>query len=148
MGLGQTIDTTLFKRIEAAAQDPDLYVDIARLCTADDPSKALNMYLRSLEIRLSQNQPGVPPQLLNNIGCLEYLKKDHQAAKAHFQQALIHTAQASDMDGQEQDAALMTATYNLAVVMEALGEQGQAIQLYRQRILERHPEFMEGVYQY
>lgn len=133
----------MFKRIRAAQEDPDVYVEVARLCTAADPAKALKMYMTSLATRQAAELP-VPPELLNNIGCLLYLRKDYAAAREHFQDALKAAAVATAAAPEQQLAVQMTITYNFATVLEALNEKALAASVYRERILQRHPEYFEG----
>jgi RNA polymerase-associated protein CTR9 len=139
-------DPILLRRISKVADDPDLFVEMAKLYTAKQPAKALEHYQTSLEVRQSHIERGsvtqrIPPQLLNNIGCLLYTKRNFQGAKESFQDALTATR---DLEGQEQEAVLMTVSYNLAMTHEALDDKEQAMFIYKSRILERHPEFVEA----
>ena len=127
-------------RVQAVGRDPDLFVEVARLCAATDPVRCLTAYRTSLNIRRDA-ETKIPPQLLSNIGCLEYAKQDFHSAQTRFQEALTGAVR---LDGSDQEAVLTTVTYNLAVVMETLGQADEALDLYRQRILERHPEWVDG----
>lgn len=152
-------------RLQQIARDPDLYVEIAKLWTGDDPNKALNAYRQSLSVRLdnedatengeaaegSTSQSNVPPQLLCNIGSLEYARSQFDSAQERFEEAIRldlerqHTLEKSGTSSSDADAVMMTLMYNLGVVMEAKGQKAEAAQLYEQRLLARHPEFIEGM---
>lgn len=161
-------------RIQQAARDPDLYIEIARLWTGDDLSKSLNAYRQSLSVRqdlddaeakhaTTNGQNGDShstttassrlPQLLCNIGAQEFARGDYESAQDRFEQAITHEIErqqasaASLTNGAttaETDAVMMTLMYNLGIVMEARGQKEEAIQLYEHRLLARHPEFLEG----
>jgi RNA polymerase-associated protein CTR9 len=151
-------------RIQQVARDPDLYIEIARLWMGDDSAKALNAYRQSLHVRLDNQEPslgdedsqvstsaaGVPPQLLCNIGSLEFGRQQFESAQERFEEAIrldLERQRANEKAGvslPEGDAVMMTLMYNLGIVMEARGQKEEAIQLYEQRLLARHPEFIEG----
>lgn len=165
-------------RVQQIATDPDLYVEIARLWTGEQSSKSLSAYRQSLQVRLdkmrSDEDEGVatngqivdltnnedevparyprnlPPQLLCNIGALEFTRKELVSAYNRFEHAMKLDAQrqqetsARGTGTAEGDAVLMTVTYNLGIVMEERGMAEEAVELYEQRLLVRHPEFLEG----
>ena len=165
-------------RVQQVATDPDLYVEIARLWTGEESSKSLSAYRQSLQVRLDKLGPdegddaevngesvdlanneddGVvryprdfPPQLLCNIGALEFTRKEYVSAYNRFEHAMKLDAQrqqdaaAKGTSTAEGDAVLMTVTYNLGIVMEERRMIHEAIELYEQRLLTRHPEFLEG----
>lgn len=150
-------------RVQQVARDPDLYIDIARLWTGEDPNKALNAYRQSLSVRLDNEEGAqdddmgskaatgsVPPQLLCNIGSLEYARNQFDSAQERFEEAIrlnLERQRNGEQSGKssiEGDAVMMTLMYNLGVVMEAKGQKEEAAQLYEQRLLARHPEFVEG----
>ena len=159
----------LSARIQQIARSPDLYVEIARLWTDEDPHKSLQAYRQSLEVRQDIEESAVrhgengehgqnghfhgaasmPPQLLCNIGSLEFARGEYESAQERFEEAVtldLERQQASQEAGgpQEGDAVMMTLMYNLGVVMEARGQKEEATQLYESRLLARHPEFVEG----
>lgn len=153
----------LGQRIQQIARDPDLYVEIARLWTGLDLSKALNAYRQSYQVH-SDNiedvspeetdntmlKESIPPHLLCNIGSLEYGRGQYESAQERFEEAIrldLARQQAQESRGAtlpEGDAVMMTLMYNLGVVMEARGQKEEAAQLYEQRLLARHPEYIEG----
>lgn len=152
-------------RLQQLARDPDLYIEIARLWTGEDLSKALNAYRQSLSVRLdfaeneeteqrgqlTHSEAKVPPQLLCNIGSLEYARQQFDSAQERFEEAIRldlerqRAGESASGHSNEGDAVMMTLMYNLGIVMEARGQKEEAIQLYEQRLLARHPEFIEGV---
>lgn len=165
-------------RVQQVATDPNLYIEIARLWTGEDSSKSLSAYRQSLDVRLDKmrtdQEEGVlgeddiadlangdddssakyprslPPQLLCNIGALEFTRKEYISAYNRFEHAMKLDAQRqqdASVKGRstaEGDAVLMTVTYNLGIVMEERGMIDEAVELYEQRLLTRHPEFLEG----
>lgn len=151
-------------RLQQIARDPDLYVEIARLWTGEDLNKALNAYRQSLAVRLdnaedtetnessqvSNSEANVPPQLLCNIGSLEYAREQFDSSQERFEEAIRldlerqRNNEKAGINANEGDSVMMTLMYNLGIVMEAKGQKEEAIQLYEQRLLARHPEFIEG----
>jgi RNA polymerase-associated protein CTR9 len=171
-------------RIQQVARDPDLYVEVARLWTGDDNGKTLSAYRQSLQCRkdnhhqhlgdTGENGHGeagengvngdkhsdlprdLPPQLLCNIGSMEFERGELEAAQQRFEEAITLDVERQQQQGQGQqangagagaaegDAVLMTVMYNLGIAMEARGQKEEAIELYEKRLLARHPEFVEG----
>jgi RNA polymerase-associated protein CTR9 len=150
-------------RIQQIATNSDLYVEIARLCMEDDMAKSLQAYRQGLGVwrdanneqdgvnqaSLDASQNSIGPQLLCNIGCLEYSRGDFESAQERFEEAIttdLERQQALQEIGgsREGDATMMTLMYNLGIVMEARGQKEEAKQLYEGRLLARHPEFIEG----
>lgn len=169
-------------RVQQIATDPDLYVEIARLSIGDDIGKSLSAYRQSLSVRRDReakrvtengedSQEGgeqsgaastpssIPPELLCNIGSLEFARGELESAQERFEEAVTIDLEkqqslqshksygangSSAMNHEAEDAVMMTVMYNLGIVMEARGQKEEAVQLYENRLLARHPEFLEG----
>lgn len=153
----------LGSRVQQIATNSELYVDISRLWMEDDTTKSLQAYRQGLGVwrdanedrdgviqeSLEASQTSIGPQLLCNIGCLEYSRGDFENAQERFEEAIttdLERQQALQEIGgsREGDATMMTLMYNLGIVMEARGQTEEAKQLYEGRLLARHPEFIEG----
>lgn len=130
------------RRIQAAGQDSALYVEVARLWAATDPKRTLKAYQASMAVRTDADED-VPATLLNNIGCLEYGRKNVIEAQAHFEQAIGAATRDQNTLG-DQEAALVTALYNFAITKEGTGQTEEAVGIYKGAVLAKHPEWFEG----
>ena len=126
------------RRIQAAGQDSALYIDVARLWAATDPKRTLKAYQASMAVRTDAEED-VPAALLNNIGCLEYGRKNVTEAQSHFEEAIKAATRDQNISG-DQEAALVTALYNLAIAKEGTGQTEEAVGIYKGAVLAKHPE--------
>lgn len=131
---------SMITRIQSAANDPDLFVEVGRLWTTLDPNKALKAYQSAISVRTDLGLP-ILSQLHNNVGCLLFHKKQNEQALDAFQAAAKAAAESTNEE--EKDAILTTTAYNMAVVQETTGTVEDAETTYK-RILGRHPEWIEG----
>lgn len=129
------------RRIQTVAQDAQLYIEIGRLWEATDQTRALKAFKTAAEVQTDAGKT-VQPQVLNNIGCLEFAKRNYSAAQPHFESALSSVNQLEDPT--EFDAAVTTCSYNLAQVYEVNREIEKARDVYEKRLLPRHPEWTDG----
>lgn len=149
MAMGDTIADSdeieaLATRIREVARDSDLYLEVARLNAEDDLPKAVRALKTSETINRDFDRP-IPPPLLNNIGAMEFALGRTDEAASRFEEALTEAGRLASTGeaGGDQDAVMVTLTYNLGVAYEAQGNPEKAKDMYN-RILTRHPEYVEG----
>jgi RNA polymerase-associated protein CTR9 len=131
-------------RSQAVAEDPELWVDVARLWADEDTSRSLKYYRDALRLREERGLPP-SPQLLNNIGCLEFAKSRLEAAENMFGLALTAARDIEQGGAATADSVgATTITYNLGVVYESQGDKDKASRVYEAMVLARHPEWVEG----
>jgi RNA polymerase-associated protein CTR9 len=131
-------------RVQAVAQDPDLWVDAARLWAEEDAPRSLRYYRDALRLREERGLPP-SPQLLNNIGCLEFAKGRFGVAEEMFGSALTSARDVEQSGaGSADSVGATTITYNLGVVYESQGDKEKASRVYDTMVLARHPEWIEG----
>jgi tetratricopeptide (TPR) repeat protein len=131
-------------RIQAVTQNPDLWLDVARLWAEEDTSRSLKYYRDAFRLREDRGLPPFP-QLLNNIGCLEFAKGRLEAAENTFGSALTAARDIEQSGaGTADSVGATTITYNLGVVYESQGHKDKATRVYEAMVLARHPEWVEG----
>jgi len=128
------------RRIRAAGQDSAMYIEVARLWATTDQARSLKAYQTSRNVRQDAGEP-VTAVLYNNIGCLEYARKEYRGAKEAFEEAL--RAAAEDQENVNADAIRNTVGYNFAIINEATGDIEVAKNVYNS-LLQSHPEWFEG----
>lgn len=130
----------MLDRIQFAANDADLFIEVGRLWAVSDPNKALKAFQSAISIR-KDLETAPPPQLFNNVGCLLFYKKQSEQALEAFQEAA--QAAISLDDESRKDAVLTTTAYNMTVIQELQGQVEEASTTLK-RILSRHPEWTDG----
>jgi RNA polymerase-associated protein CTR9 len=137
------------ERVRALAQDPDLFLEIARLSTDEvGVDRSLRAYKESARISTDELEVGAAPRLLNNIGVLEHQKGNVVEAQTKFEEALMEAGRlASQSEGgkveEELDTVMTVVSFNHGVVSEAMGDTSKAKEAYDQ-ILSKHPEYVDG----
>ncbi|KAL8760946.1 MAG: hypothetical protein Q9184_002888 [Pyrenodesmia sp. 2 TL-2023] len=163
--------TTLLEAVRLAWKDPQkkltpdssVLVYLARLYETEQPDKALQC-LQQVEQMTINDMPDkeppdgveadevwtaklreqLSPQLLNDIGCLQYHAEKHDQARESFQTALSACVKAGEKDeGIDTDALVTTISYNLARTYEAAGQLDEAKQVY-EGLLARHDDYTDA----
>ena len=87
----------------------------------------------------------LPPQLLNNLGCLTYATENFEEARATFQIALNACVKLSQTNPSiDTDALVTTISYNLARAYEAAGLLDEAKRVY-EGLLDRHGDYSDAL---
>lgn len=163
--------TTLLEAVRLAWKDPQkkltpdssVLVYLARLYETEHPDKALQC-LQQVEQMTINDMPDkeppdgveadeawmaklreqLSPQLLNDIGCLQYHMEKYDQAREFFQTALSACVKAGEKDeGIDTDALVTTISYNLARTYEAAGQLDEAKQVY-EGLLARHDDYTDA----
>ncbi|KAL8905569.1 MAG: hypothetical protein Q9207_002559 [Kuettlingeria erythrocarpa] len=163
--------TTLLEAVRLAWKDPQkkltpdssVLVYLARLYETEHPDKALQC-LQQVEQMTINDMPDkeppdgaeadeawmaklreqLSPQLLNDIGCLQYHMEKYDQARESFQTALSACVKAGEKDeGIDTDALVTTISYNLARTYEAAGQLDEAKQVY-EGLLARHDDYTDA----
>ncbi|EPE27601.1 TPR-like protein [Glarea lozoyensis ATCC 20868] len=143
--------------------DSSVLLNLARLYEVDQPEKSLQCLQQVEQIeydRLPKDEKpddpeeiaalkeslreGLPPQLLNNMGCFYYQSEKFEQAGAMFQVALNAcmkiTETQEELDG---DALVTTISYNLGRTYEASGQLDEANTVY-EGLLARHDNYTDA----
>ncbi|KZO93784.1 TPR-like protein [Calocera viscosa TUFC12733] len=136
---GKEVDTE-------GVEEPELWVEIAKLWQTEDANKAREAYARAVELARDVTDPekGVDPKLLNALAVIRHIhggETGRAEARDLYQEALVVASKGGEDTTHEM---VQTVTlYNLARCWETLGEQSQAQEAY-EKLLSRHPEYVDA----
>ena len=144
--------------------DSSVLVYLARLYEVDHPEKSLQCLQQveqmALKVLTDKDPPPegaendeahntklreqLSPQLLNNLGCFQYLSEKHDSSRDFFQTALNACVKAGEANEDiDTDALVTTISYNLARTYEAAGLLDEAKQVY-EGLLARHADYTDA----
>lgn len=143
--------------------DSSVLVYLARLYENEQPEKSLQCLQQVEQMTIDELPDKEPPegaeseeawtlklreqlspQLLNNIGCFQYLSEKHDLARDFFQTALNACVRAGEKDETiDTDALVTSISYNLARTYEAAGLLDEARQVY-EGLLARHDDYTDA----
>lgn len=143
-------------RIKAAELNEGLWLEVGRLWEDDSSlSKIYRSYrlVERLQIEATTTTLTDPitlevleieageasAEIVNNLGVIEFNNKEFVAARRRFELASTFVSKSKNPE-----AVLMAVTFNLGVTYEALGEYVKAQAECYDRILAKHPEFVDG----
>jgi RNA polymerase-associated protein CTR9 len=96
------------------------------------------------EAKRRERREQLPPQLLNNMGCLHFQAESLSVARDDFQTALNACVRvASEDTDADTDALVSTISYNLARCYEAENMNDEAKKVY-EGLLERHTGYIDA----
>ncbi|TVY58184.1 Tetratricopeptide repeat protein 1 [Lachnellula cervina] len=143
--------------------DASVLLNLARLYETDQPEKSLQCLQQVEHLEFDQipndQKPedpeeeaafktsirtGLPPQLLNNMGCFYYQAEKYDLAREMFQVALNACVKIKDkQDDSDGDALVTTISYNLGRTYEANGLLEEASTVYN-GLLDRHSDYTDA----
>jgi RNA polymerase-associated protein CTR9 len=143
--------------------DASALLNLARLYEADQPDKSLQCLQQVEQIEFDQvpedERPkdpdkdagfknsvreGLPPQLLNNMGCFYYQSEKYEQARDMFQVALNACVKVGEkQEEMDSDALVTTISYNLGRTYEANGMLDEAKAVYEGN-LKRHSDYTDA----
>lgn len=131
------------------ANDPDMFIDIARLWYNDNLEKSIKALKEAVRIQQQIHTATTSPssgllhlRLQNNLAVLRHLDGSFADARPLYEEALPAALQS---DSPESEGASTTILYNLARLYEDQGDSVMAKDAY-QKLLSRHPEYPDGKY--
>ncbi|KAH6682016.1 RNA polymerase II transcription elongation factor-like protein [Halenospora varia] len=143
--------------------DASVLLNLARLYETDHPEKSLQCLQQVEQIEFNQvpddEKPeseeeeaalktsireGLPPQLLNNMGCFYYQAEKFDQARDMFQIALSACIKVGEkQEDMDTDALVTTISYNLGRTYEASGLLDDANTVY-EGLLTRHNDYTDA----
>ncbi|VDP76266.1 unnamed protein product [Echinostoma caproni] len=152
----------LFKQVstgsvtESQPEDVEAWIEYAQLLE-NDVSGALDAYLKALAI-LENIQLDMAPEILNNIGCLYFMKNELDQAASFFSRADERIQEEQQQEARERaehgtasnppqaddyfHGLGITVRYNRARLHEAQGRPDVAEEIYKS-ILLKHPSYID-----
>ncbi|KAI6709814.1 tetratricopeptide [Diplocarpon mali] len=143
--------------------DASVLLNLARLYESDQPDKSLQCLQQVEQLEIDQipesERPkdiedeaafknslreGLPPQLLNNIGCFYYQAEKYDMSREMFQVGLSACIKVGEkQDDMDTDALVTTISYNLGRTYEASGLLDEAKTVY-EGLLARHSDYTDA----
>lgn len=134
-------------RLRGIAEDPLVFVQLAKLWQKDNLEKAIDAYRTAIEIHA--RQAGVSGQterdltairMNNNLATLYLLHGNEDGATQLYEQAIGTLGEVKNDDEQMLQTTLL---YNLGRAYEGADDLGRAAEAYR-GLLAKHPEYTNG----
>jgi RNA polymerase-associated protein CTR9 len=143
--------------------DASVLLNLARLYEIEQPEKSLQCLQQVEQMEFDQvpanERPenpeeevafrnslreGLPPQLLNNMGCFYFQAEKYDQAREMFQSALNACIKVGEkQEGMDTDALVTTISFNLGRTYEANGLLDEANTVY-EGLLNRHSDYTDA----
>ena len=163
VGYLETVRTAWKDTKKNLIPDASVLLNLARLYETEQPEKSLLCLQQVEQLEFDQipesERPkdpveegklkdsireGLPPQLLNNMGCFFYQSEKYDQARDMFQTALNACIKVGEkQEDMDTDALVTTISFNLGRTYEASGLLDEANQVYN-GLLERHSEYTDA----
>lgn len=137
----------LTKVVKAHPEDVEAWMELAARHEAARPKEALHAYTQARDILQSLPMP-IPPEMSNNMGCLEFHLGQRDTAAASFAAADSECAalveQLEAMEDQAYYQGLrVTIAYNTARLHEVCARTDEAIAVYKE-IIANYPRYIDA----
>ncbi|KAK9452877.1 hypothetical protein V1511DRAFT_490320 [Dipodascopsis uninucleata] len=127
----------------------DVHVTLSELYEDENPTQAIAELEAAIELqkRLGDGPESVQPELMNNMGVLNYHRERFDDARRLFQNALTKLANIGEgteyYEKENTESMIITVTYNLGRLEEQVGNIEEAKKLYS-GIEERMPGYVDA----
>ena len=111
--------------------DVEAWVELAQILAQNDLPASLSANMTAIKIFTEKVGAEPPPEILNNMGSLQYLLGNVAESKDYFEQAYQRTKEEAVDDEQYSKEISYTIRYNLARVFEGLCQYDKAERLYK-----------------
>lgn len=132
------------------ADDPLIFVQLAKMWQADNITKAVEVYQSAIEIQTRQtavennidvdNRDLTAYKLSGNLGSLYLAQRNIDEAMQMFEQVLSDLGEPANL---KEEILQTTLLYNLGRAYEEAKDEVKALEAYR-GLLAKHPEFLYG----
>ncbi len=163
IGYLETVRTAWKDTKKNLIPDASVLLNLARLYETDQPEKSLQCLQQVEQIEFDQTpeddkprtaeeeavlktsiREGLPPQLLNNMGCFYYQAEKYDQAREMFQLALNACIKVGEkQEDMDTDALVTTISFNLGRTYEANGLLDEANTVY-EGLLSRHSDYTDA----
>jgi len=132
----------LKKVTEQFPDDIEAWIELAQILEGTDLQGSLSAYNRAISILHETVLTEIPPELLNNVGSLQFRLGQLDAAHKNYELALERCKRESEHDPQYYNSISISVTYNLARLYEVRWLNDRAEKLYKD-ILKEHPNYVD-----
>jgi len=135
-------ETHLRKVTEQFSEDVEAWIELAQILEQTDLQESLKSYKTATRILQDKVEAEVPPEILNNVGSLNFRLGKLDEAKQCFETALERAKAESEEDEGYYRQIMVTIRYNLARINESLCQHDKSERLYKD-ILMDHPNYID-----
>ena len=129
-------ETHLKKVTEQFPEDVEAWIELAQILEQNDLVESLKCYKTATKILQDKVEADVPPEILNNVGSLNFRLGKHEEARDCFETALSRAEAESEDDETYYKQIMITVRYNLARINEALCRHDRAEALYKEILMD------------
>merc|ERR1719210_96984 len=132
----------LKKVTEQFSEDVEAWIELAQILEQTDLQESWKSYKTATRILQDKVEAEVPPEILNNVGSLNFRLGKLDEAKQCFETALERAKAESEEDEGYYRQIMVTIRYNLARINESLCQHDKSERLYKD-ILMDHPNYID-----
>lgn len=137
--------TELAHRLRGIAEDPLIFVQLAKLWHKDNLERSIDAYRTAIEVHARQagdERDLTAIRMNNNLATLYLLNGNVDGATQLYEQAI---GTLGEVKSDEEQMLQTTLLYNLGRAYEGGDDLGRAAEAYR-GLLSRHPEYTNGAF--
>ena len=125
----------LKKVTEQFPEDVEAWIELAQILEQNDLVESLKCYKTATKILQDKVEADVPPEILNNVGSLNFRLHKMEEARECFETALSRAESEAEDDERYYKQIMVTVRYNLARINEGLCQHDKAEKLYKEILI-------------
>jgi len=129
-------ETHLKKVTEQFPEDVEAWIELAQILEQTDLAESLKSYNTATRILQDKVEADVPPEILNNVGSLNFRLGKLEEARDCFETALQRAEAESAEDERYYRQIMITIRYNLARINESLCHHDKSERLYKDILMD------------
>jgi RNA polymerase-associated protein CTR9 len=116
--------------------DVEAWIELAQILEQSDPQASLSAYKTATNILRDKVEADIPPEILNNVGSLQFRLGNMEEGLKCFEAALVRCQKEAEDDESYYNQIGITVRYNLGRVYENFCLHDKAERLYKDILLE------------
>merc|ERR1712013_681426 len=129
-------ETHLRKVTEQFPEDVEAWIELAQILEQTDLNESLKSYKTATKILQDKVEADVPPEILNNVGSLNFRLGKLEESRECFETALARAEAEAEDDERYYKQIIITIRYNLARINEALCQHDKSERLYKDILMD------------
>merc|ERR1719210_2118173 len=129
-------ESHLKKVTEQFPEDVEAWIELAQILEQNDLVESLKCYKTATKILQDKVEADVPPEILNNVGSLNFRLHKMEEARECFETAFSRAESEAEDDERYYKQIMVTVRYNLARINEALCQHDRAEKLYKEILMD------------
>ena len=126
----------LKKVTEQFPEDVEAWIELAQILEQNDLVESLKCYKTATKILQDKVEADVPPEIMNNVGSLNFRLGKMEEARECFETALGRAESEAEDDERYYKQIMVTVRYNLARINEGLCQHDKAEKLYKEILMD------------